>query len=234
MGRREKTKAKNANGVKILIIILVLLLIVAGVLFALKALKKGQVEQVNNGEVQQEEKEQPKLKIVNQNSKSRPYAVMINNNHAAWPQCGIGDAYIVYEIVAEGGITRMMALYKDQDTAKIGSIRSARHYFIDYAEENDAIYVHFGWSPQAESDIKQYNINNLNGITESETTFWRVKDKSAPHNAVTSTTALLNAAKAKGYKTTSKKKSVLNYVTDEVKLEDGPVHCKSNGENKRC
>lgn len=72
MGRREKTKAKNANGVKILIIILVLLLIVAGVLFALKALKKGQVEQVNNGEVQQEEKEQPKLKIVNQNSKSRP------------------------------------------------------------------------------------------------------------------------------------------------------------------
>ena len=89
--------------------------------------------------------------------------------------------------------------------------------------ENDAIYAHYGWSPQAESDIKQYNINNLNGITESETTFWRVKDKSAPHNAVTSTTALLNAAKAKGYKTTSTKKSVLNYVTDEVKLEDGQV-----------
>ena len=67
MGRREKTKAKKSNGVKLLIIILVLLLIVAGVLFALKTLKKGQVEQVNNGEVQQEEKkEQPKLKIVNQ------------------------------------------------------------------------------------------------------------------------------------------------------------------------
>ena len=104
---------------------------------------------------------------------------------------------------------------------KIGPVRSSRHYFLDYAMENDAIYAHYGWSPQAESDIKQYNINNLNGITESETTFWRVKDKSAPHNAVTSTTALLNAAKAKGYKTISTKKSVLNYVTDEVKLENG-------------
>ena len=221
MGRREKTKAKNANGVKILIIILVLLLIVAGVLFALKALKKGQVEQVNNGEVQQEEKEQPKLKIVNQNSKSRPYAVMINNNHAAWPQCGIGDAYIVYEIVAEGGITRMMALYKDQDTAKIGSIRSARHYFIDYAMENDAIYVHFGQSPQAASDIKKYSINDINGISEDGSTFWRVKDKTAPHNAVTSMANLKKSAESKKFKTTSTEKSVLNYVTDEVNLEDG-------------
>ena len=114
-----------------------------------------------------------------------------------------------------------MALFKGVTVDKIGPVRSSRHYFLDYAMENDAIYAHYGWSPQAESDIKQYNINNLNGITESETTFWRVKDKSAPHNAVTSTTALLNAAKAKGYKTTSTKKSVLNYVTDEVKLENG-------------
>ena len=87
--------------------------------------------------------------------------------------------------------------------------------------ENDAIYAHYGWSPQAESDIKRYSINNLNGITESETTFWRVKDKSAPHNAVTSTDAILKAAKAKKYKTTSTKESVLNYVTDEVDLKDG-------------
>ena len=80
MGRREKTKAKNANGVKILIIILVLLLIVAGVLFALKALKKGQVEQVNNREVQQEDKEQPKLKIVNQNNSNIYNNFNINRN----------------------------------------------------------------------------------------------------------------------------------------------------------
>ena len=114
-----------------------------------------------------------------------------------------------------------MAVFKGVNVDKIGPVRSSRHYFLDYAMENDAIYAHYGWSPMAESDIKSYNINNLNGITESTSTFWRVKDKSAPHNAVTSTDALLKAAKSKGYKTTSTKKSVLNYTTDDVTLEDG-------------
>ena len=114
-----------------------------------------------------------------------------------------------------------MALFKGVTVDKIGPVRSSRHYFLDYAMENDAIYAHYGWSPQAESDIKKYSINNLNGITESTSTFWRVKDKAAPHNAVTSTDAILKAAKSKGYKTTSNQKSILNYVTDEVKLEEG-------------
>lgn len=218
MGRREKTKAKNANGVKILIIILVLLLIVAGVLFALKALKKGQVEQVNNGEVQQEEKEQPKLKIVNQNSKSRPYAVMINNNHAAWPQCGIGDAYIVYEIVAEGGITRMMALYKDQDTAKIGSIRSARHYFIDYAEENDAIYVHWGASPQAYKRLS--SIDSMDGIALENIVFFRDKtlDRDYEHTGFTSMANVKKYAEEQGYTRDTDKDLLLNYSVDEIDM----------------
>ena len=62
-------------------------------------------------------------------------------------------------------------------------------------------------------------VNNINGITESATDFWRVKDKSAPHNAVTSTKNILNIAKNKGYSTTSNKKSVLNYVSDDVELD---------------
>ena len=69
-----------------------------------------------------------KLKIVDENSKSRPIAVMINNNHVAWPHAGLQDAYLTYEILAEGGITRLMALFKDQNTEKIGSVRSARPY----------------------------------------------------------------------------------------------------------
>ena len=63
---------------------------------------------------------------------------MINNiNVARKAQSGLSDAYIVYEIVVEGGITRYLALFKDAPTTRIGSVRSARHYFIDYAEEND-------------------------------------------------------------------------------------------------
>ena len=112
-----------------------------------------------------------------------------------------------------------MALFKDVDLDKIGPIRSARHYFLDYALENDAIYVHFGWSPQAQSDISKLDVDNINGIYESSTSFWRVKDKYAPHNAVTSTEKILEMAKGDDYKLTSNIESVLNYVADEVELD---------------
>ena len=204
----------------VVFILLFLILIGVVIYFLLFSPKKEEIKDKINDII--EEKPKPTLKIVDESSDSRPIAVMINNHNQARPyHSGLQDAYVVYEAIVEGGITRMMAVFKDQTTARIGSVRSSRHYFLDYVMENDAIYAHYGWSPQAESDIKKYSINNLNGITESTSTFWRVKDKSAPHNAVTSTEALLKAAKSKGYKTTSDKKSILNYVTDEVNLEDG-------------
>jgi len=107
------------------------------------------------------------------------------------------------------------------DVEKIGPVRSSRHYFLDYALENDAIYVHFGWSPQAESDISKYRVNNINGISESSTSFWRTKDKSSPHNVATSTEKIKEIAERKKYSTVSKQESVLNYVTDVVELENG-------------
>jgi hypothetical protein len=146
---------------------------------------------------------------------------MIDNHNLAWPQAGLNKAYLVYEIIVEGGETRLMALFKGVSLDKIGPVRSSRHYFLDYALENDAIYVHFGWSPQAQSDITKLGVNNINGLTESSTSFWRVKDKYAPHNAVTSTEKILEIANRKGYSTTSTKDSVLNYVADDVNLENG-------------
>lgn len=219
----------EGKGTKILIGILIILIIATGIVMAYKIIsdKKNnetqEVAETNNTEnsILTAGIEEKKVQIFN--GKDRPIAVMIDNHNQAWPQAGLNKAYMVYEIIVEGGETRLMALFKGVTVDKIGPVRSSRHYFIDYAMENDAIYAHYGWSPQAESDIKKYSINNLNGITESTSTFWRVKDKSAPHNAVTSTEAILKAAKSKGYKTTSDKKSVLNYVTDEVKLEDGII-----------
>ena len=104
---------------------------------------------------------------------------------------------------------------------KIGPVRSSRHYYLDYALENDAIYVHYGWSPQAEADIKTLKVNNINGITESSKDFWRVKDKSAPHNAVTNTNNILNISNSQNYRTTSNDASVLKYTQEEVNLEEG-------------
>ena len=208
------------GGIKALIIILVILIIAAGGTLTYKISKdkenKNTETEVSKVEEQKKEKEVQVFK-----GNERPIAVMIDNHSDAWPQAGLNKAYMVYEIVVEGGETRLMALFKGQDLDKIGPVRSARHYFIDYAMENDAIYVHFGQSPQAQSDIKKYSINDINGIAEDGTTFWRVKDKAAPHNAVTSTEKLIQSAKNKKFRTTSKEKSVLNYSAEEVNLENG-------------
>ena len=209
------------KGVRILIIVLVILIIVAGGVLAYKIVQdKKETEPVSEeNNVIVAPVEEKKVQIFQGND--RPIAVMIDNHNLAWPQGGLNQAYMVYEIIVEGGETRLMALFKGVDVEKIGPVRSARHYFIDYAMENDAIYTHFGQSPQAQSDLKKYSIDDINGIAEDGTTFWRVKDKSAPHNAATSIEKLLQSAKNKKYRTTSSEESVLNYVTDEVNLEDG-------------
>lgn len=219
MSRREANRSKKSKPI-FAIIILVIIAIVAGI-FALKFLKDGQtakcdepVSQENEGTVVK------KLKIVDEDSKSRPYAVMINNNHAAWPLCGVQDAYLVYEIVAEGGITRMMALYKDQDTAKIGSIRSARHYYIDYAEENDAIYIHWGGSPQAYSRISK-GINDIDGIKLEGSVFFRDKSlkRDYEHTGFTSIENLKEYADKQGYTRDTNKDLLLNYSVDEINVQ---------------
>ena len=147
---------------------------------------------------------------------------MINNIAVARKyQSGLDDAYIVYEMIVEGGITRLLALYKDANVDRIGSVRSSRHYYLDYALENDAIYVHFGWSPQAQSDIKTLGINNINGIYD-DSAF--VRESKLPvsweHNAFTSTKKITAVAKNKGYRMTSDKDTLLNYSVDEISLEN--------------
>ena len=204
----------------ILIIILVLLIIASacfvGYTFWTKSKENQQVSNLESNIEEDEEEKEPIVVIEKEveifKGNERPIAFMIDNAQEAWPQAGLNKAYIVYEIVAEGGITRLMALFKGQDVEQIGPVRSSRHYYLDYALENDAIYVHYGWSPQAESDIRTLAVNNINGITESTKSFWRVSGKSAPHNVITSTEKIMQIAERKGYRTTSESESVLNYT----------------------
>ena len=212
MGEKKSKKGKVA--IIILIVAILILGVVAGFLYY----------KMLNGNDQQEEKkpivfeknDEKKVQIYSGNE--RPIAIMIDNHKAAMPHAGLSKAYIVYEIIVEGGESRLMALFKGQDVDKIGPVRSARHYFLDYALENDAIYVHYGWSPQAENDISNLSVNNINGISEDENDFWRTSLRSAPHNVLTSTENIMKIAKNKGYRTTSSAKSVLNYSVDEVNL----------------
>ena len=165
----------SSKTTKILITVLVILIIAFGGIMAYKITKDKKNNQTEETSANKEDNvltagvEEKKVKIFNGND--RPIAVMIDNHNQAWPQAGLNKAYLVYEAIVEGGETRLMALFKGVTVDKIGPVRSSRHYFLDYAMENDAIYAHYGRSPQAESDIKQYKINNLNGITESEKTF---------------------------------------------------------------
>ncbi len=177
-------------------------------------------------QLEEPDKQEPviekKLQILDLESDTRPIAVMINNHKTAQPyQTGLNDAYLVYEIVVEGGITRMMAVFKDQDTATIGTVRSSRHYFLDYAQENDAIYTHFGWSEKAQQDINDLNIDNVNGLVDSG--FWRdqeLRNNGVPleHTAYTNIENILKVADKRGYETTSTKDTLLNYSVDEIDL----------------
>ena len=214
-------KHKKKSGKKFLVIILILLIIAGGVVLALKIVNDKQNNTSEEGEAQQTvatNEEVKKLTIVNEESTSRPYAVMINNNHSAWPQCGVQDAYLVYEIISEGGITRMMALYKDQETAKIGSIRSARHYFLDYANENDAIFVHWGGSPQAYSRLG--SMDSIDGIALEGSVFFRDRtlNRDYEHTGFTSMANVKEYAEKQGYTRDTNKDLLLNYSVDEIDM----------------
>ena len=182
---------------------------------------------LNNGDEKtkvdkkEDKKEEPKvekkLNILDLNSNTRPYAVMINNIKTVWGyQSGIQEAYIVYEIIVEGGYTRLMALYKDKNLDRIGSVRSSRHYFLDYALENDAIYVHFGWSPQAQNDMKKLGVDNVNFLSYSGYTRDRSLGLASEHTAFTTTSNILEGANYYGYRTTTEEKPLLNYSVDTV------------------
>lgn len=109
---------------------------------------------------------------------NRPVAVMINNAPAARPQWGLCSPDIVIEGLAEGGITRMMWLFSDvQSIPKIGSVRSARHDFLEMAEGFDAIFVHWGGSVYAYDALKQRNIDDIDGLVHSTTYFYRDKSR---------------------------------------------------------
>ena len=205
---------------KILILIVIVSLIIGGAYF-LNAKFKIIDNAFGSGtsEYKKEKEEDPKLQIVDEDSDSRIIAVMINNNHAAWPHAGLQDAFLNYEIIVEGGITRILSLFKDADTEKIGSVRSARHYFLDYAMENDAIYVHHGRSPQALEDIENYEIDDIEGLYD-EDGFWRDNslDKAYEHTSFTNIEKIKTVIEQKGYRTTSDTDLLLNYSAKEVDL----------------
>lgn len=157
----------------------------------------------------------------------RPYAVMINNIEYAFKhQKGTSKADIIYEALAEGGITRMMAIYQDPSKVKvIGSVRSARHYYVQFAKEWNAIYCHFGHTKYATQKIQKLKVNNLSGLSGiGSLVYARDSSISAPHNVFTSGKKLQKGAKKLKYsrkQDTDKVAEHFYFYEEDTELESG-------------
>jgi hypothetical protein len=126
---------------------------------------------------------------------SRPAAIMFDNHPAAYPQTGLAQASVVFEALAEFGITRYMGIYAEGITpalSNIGPVRSARAYYVEWAKGLRATYVHAGGSPDglllAETSIELVNMDALRSNTRGA--FRRSSDRAAPHNLFTDSAAI--------------------------------------------
>lgn len=199
---------------KRLLIITMLLLLLCGC-----GKEEKKLENTDDNKVQ----EKKEVQIVDLNSNERPIAVMINTHKDARPQAGLSDAYMVYEIMVEGGITRMMALYtQDFTEEKIGAIRSSRHNYLDYVLENDAIYIHWGGSPQAYSDLSSLKITHIDGITYGNKYFTtdNTLKRAIEHTRFSSSELIKKGIEDLKLKTTTDKGYLLNYTADKVNLSE--------------
>jgi hypothetical protein len=123
---------------------------------------------------------------------------MIENYPDARPQSGLTKACTVYETVAEGGITRFMAIFVHNDVPKIGPVRSAREYFVDLAKQYDALYSHCGGPAYIYDIIKSYGVADLDEYLNKDS-YWRVSGRKKPHNLYTSTDKLRKRANQLDY-----------------------------------
>lgn len=162
-------------------------------------------------------------------AKRTPLAIMINNIEDADPQSGIDRAEIMYEAYVESDITRLMMLLQDYDDMdKIGPVRSCREFYVYFAKEFQAIYIHFGFSPLAANLLADSRVQALDGMY-GWCDFYRTTDRVAPHNAYTTTEGILGSIKSKGWdvELADSAESPLTFNendTEEIVFENG-VSC---------
>lgn len=142
----------------------------------------------------------------------RPLAVMINNIKESLPQSGLSQCDIIYEVLAEGGIIRLEGLILDyQNVSVVGSVRSARPYYLEIALAYDALYAHCGGSEQAYSNITRLGVNNIDGMVYTGQTyngakvFWRDQNRlnsgvSTEHTLFASGKGIYGVAVSKNYR----------------------------------
>lgn len=164
------------------------------------------------------------LYIEEESAQRRPIAVMINNLHKALPQSGIGQADLIYEALAEGEITRLVAVFQNFDAEKIGPVRSAREYFTYFALDNNAVYVHHGGSETGYSAIRKRGLNAIDGMTD-KTAFWRDKARANKpgmyeHSSYVSAEGLLESCANRGFSMENDKQGMFLFFKEDTDLKN--------------
>ena len=136
---------------------------------------------------------------------TRPFAVMINNIVYAQPMCSLSNVDMLFEVLAEGGITRCLAVFSDVgEVDHIGSIRSARPYFADIAESFDAIYAHHGGTDDGYAMISALDVDDIDA---NDNAYYRDQDRlnagyDYEHTSFTDGKYLIQTAASLSYTTT--------------------------------
>lgn len=153
----------------------------------------------------------------------RPYAVMIDNSYTSRPVLGLEYASIIYESISESSITRYLAIYDFyQDVKTLGPVRSARPYFINWADEWGSVYFHSGGSSDALKMLKSKSTYDIDEISSDGVYFWRDKKKLPPSNLFTSSERIKNAIEQKGIQTRSDVFYKPWLFKDDISIDQGP------------
>jgi len=129
-------------------------------------------------------------------------AIMIENSPDARPQSGLKDSGVVFEAIAEGGITRFLVLYQQEKPQLVGPVRSVRMYYVDWLAAFNASVAHIGGSAAALAEVRNGNYRDIDQFFNAST-YWRATDRYAPHNVYTSFEKIDTLNKAKGYTTST-------------------------------
>lgn len=162
--------------------------------------------------------------------KDRIIAVMIGNQGGARPQTGLDQADMVYEVLAEGEITRLVGFFQSQAPEMIGPVRSLRPYLIDLANGFDAVFAHAGGSPEALARVQKEALPSLDDIYTAGSSFYRVDFRKMPDNLYTSLELLREGAEKRSYRKDSEIPTLLfKDIEEEMQGEKAEkIHIKYN------
>jgi len=165
----------------------------------------------------------------------RPVAVVINNHSRALPQSGIAAANIIYEVLAEGNITRLVAIFHEYMPERVGPVRSTRDYFVDFALNSDAIFVHHGGSPSGYARLRNLGIDNFDGMALEGTMFWRDPTRRAQsgmfeHSSYTGGAELMAAMERRNTRATRLEDDNIGFNFNEMGLSFEALAMATGGE----